>query len=332
MNNQRRGSRRHGQENSSITTNFRGTPSSDDDTRNDDSADQNSDSEQHADDVKKETKDNASTESEHPDSTGSGSNQYGHSPEEQAEYKKLQQQLATERKRREDASRKITEQGQTNSSLEEQVRELTGEVDTLKSQRAEYLMGGNRQSDLRSRYRENAFDDQGNGDQDLSPEDEMGLMRNSLSRLGESHKSLEERYTESENRQMYEDDLRYIENEFGVDKEAAVSMQDAFDQGDIVTFTKIYELSSLPKQARETLRTARQRRRSAAAVGHPGVQTSNYIPTDQGDDTAREKLARDIDKMTNTRARQRATQKALDEDPGMYPFFQALLKESGYTV
>ena len=131
---------------------------------------------------------------------------------------------------------------------------------------------------------------------------------------------------------MYEEDLRDIQEYLGVDRDAASTLQDAFDQGDIVGFVKGYELTSLPKQARETLRTERERRRSSAAVGHPGTQTSTYIPSEAGDDDTRNKIVRDIDKMTNPRAKQHAIQKALDEDPGMYPFFANLLKESGYNV
>lgn len=331
MNNQRRGSRTLGSENSSTTTNNRGTPSSETETLNDDPDNQNSEGGSQADDPNKETKDDASTETEHPDNTGSNSNQYGHSPDEQTEFQKLQQELANERKRRQDASRKITQQGQANKTLEQEIEELKGEITALKSQRTENLEGGNNQSS-HSRYSMDKFDDQGDGNADLTPAEEIAMMRNTLSKLSQSHEEIREDIAKNEDRNMYEEDLRHIQEEFNIDREAAVAMQDAFDQGDLPSFTRLYELSSLPKQARESLRKERENRRSAAAVGHPGVQTASYSVSDQGDDDSREKRAREIDKIPNARAKQRAIQEALDEDAGMYPIFQKLLKEAGYTV
>ena len=331
MNDQIRGTRTRGHENSDQPTDGNGTPSFTDDTLNDDPADQNSEGETKA-KGEKQTTDEASTNSEHPEGKGSSSNQYGHSPEEAAEYEKLQKDLANARERKKDADRKITEQGQANSELQKKVEKLTGEVENLKTQRAELLTGGPRQNNSAALFGGDDFDIEDGEKQGLSTEEKLMYLENYVHKLGDSHTNLVNRHTNAENRQMYEEDLRDIQEYLGVDRDAASTLQDAFDQGDIVGFVKGYELTSLPKQARETLRTERERRRSSAAVGHPGTQTSTYIPSEAGDDDTRNKIVRDIDKMTNPRAKQHAIQKALDEDPGMYPFFANLLKESGYNV
>lgn len=300
-----------------------GTPSHDDEPDTDDETGQNSDGGTQADDKNQDTKDNASTESELSDDGESSSNQYGHSPEEKKEFEDIMKNLASERKRRQDGQRKITEQGNENSELKKRLEKAESDNAILRKQIADSLMGENSTSQY------DFGDEQGDGSNNGLTPDDAQMLRSLYNKVHGSVQNLESRFQENEEQALYERDIAYLQQEIGMDKEAAEAFYEAYEQGDVVACAQLIELTSLPKEARQTAKKYRQERRTAASVGHPGTPQGSYIPEDTVDDATREKRAKEIFNKKAGTTRRKAIEDALAEDPGLAPFIKA---ESGFTL
>jgi len=328
MNNRRRGARTRRPSDSDF-----GTPPDD---RTPDTADESA-----SDDENARTSDSGKQESTGNENTRNGSDSSAEElsnrdssrsnadSEDNNEWEKLQQSLATERKRRQDAQRKITEKGNENKSLTETNSTLQNEVSTLKSQVASLLAGENtgRSSDPFG-----GSDPNGDaGDADLQTEVQM--LRNVVSKYMGNVDDVKQRFDTFEEEQTYEADVAALQDRFGVNRDAAQTMIEAFDLGNVVAFAQAFEMASLPREARETLKEERQRRRSAAAVGHPGVPNSTYTPTNDSDDATREAEASRIMNIRSTKSRRQAIEKALDNDPGMFEFLRSeVAEQTGFNL
>ena len=323
--NNRRGTRTRRPEDSVLNTPINDRiPSGADDSDSDDDIDQDSEDGTQS-RVNAEEKNNRdSVDEEHPDEESRSTN--GRTQEEQAEWQKLQNDLVTSRKRKADADRKITEQGQTNSTLQQQLEEQRSETALVKSQLAK-LLAGDRDSERSTAFRGNFSDEERDNEDDIH--EEVRMLRGVVNKYIGNTKDVAQRFDNLENEQQYEADLTQLQTDFSVDREAAETLIDAFDQGNVVAFAKVLEMSSLPREVRNNLKEHRAKRRTAAAVGQPGVPNPHYTPDNEGDDTARQKKAERIDRIKGVRARQAAIDKAIEDDPGMFTF---IAKQTGFNV
>ena len=299
------------------------TPSGADDSEIDDEIDQDSEdgTKSRTSDEEKNNRD--SVDEEYSDDEESRST--GRTQEEEAEWQKLQNDLAASRKRKVDADRKITEQGQTNSTLQQQLEEQKSETTLVKSQLAKLLAGG-KDSDSSTIFSDYSDEEQGN---EADIHEEVRMLRSIVNKYIGNTKDVTQRFDNLENEQQYESDLTYLQTQFGVDKDAAETLIEAFDQGNITAFAQAYEMSSLPRETRKNLQQSRARRRTAAAVGQPGSPNPSYTPDNEGDDVARHKQAERIDRIKGVRARREAIDKAIENDPGMFAF---IAKQTGFNV
>ena len=329
MKDKRRGHRTRRSEDSILNPPFNDrTPSGADDSEFEDEIDQDSEDGTKSRTNDEERNNRDSVDEEYPDDDESRSTN-GRTQEEQAEWQKLQNDLAASRKRKADADRKITEQGQTNSTLEQQLEESKSEIALLKSRQSKLLAGGNGSESSDAFGRNYSDEEQGNEMSAEELREEVSMLRGIVSKHIGRTKNVEARFDNLENEQEYEADLNQLESKFGVDREAAETLIDAFDQGNVVAFAQALEMSSLPRETRKSLQQHRAKRRTAAAVGQPGVPNPHYTPDDTGNDAARMKKAEQIDRIRGVRARTKAIDEAIENDPGMYKF---IANQTGFNV
>lgn len=328
MGNRRRGTRTRRPADSELNTPLNnGTPADTDDSGSDDAGNQNSERGQQ-DNGNENTRNDGSSADEFSGGTTSRTNDAD--AEDAAEWQKIQEDLANERKRRTDAQRKITEQGNENKSLIESNADLQNQVRNLTSQVAELLAGGNG-SDRSTDLFGGGASDNGEGDSELHQE--VRMLRGIVEKYMGNVNDVATRFDSFQEEQTYESDITALQERFGVNREAAQTMIEAFDLGNVVAFAQAFEMSSLPREARENLREERQRRRTSAAVGHPGVSNSSYTPTNTDDAAGREEEATRILNIRGDKARRQAIEQALEKDPGIFEFLrQGIAEASGFNL
>lgn len=273
---------------------------------------------------------NNGTRTEHPDADsdpdkGDAASDSSHSPngftdEESAEWK----ELLNLRKGKRNADQKITQQGQENAQLRTENDELTQRVGRLERNLAHLLSNG-------ATTEPSAADDSGafggDSEDDFDP-NSMQVMQRVVGRLHDNQKRNNEEFAQLKADQAYEKEVSHLMQNLGVSQEAAEVLIDVFQEGDILSFAKAYELSSLPAEVRATARTARQQRRDAAAIGHPtSTVNAPYAPT-EGDMEVRQTTAKKLMGMKDGKSKRDAIIKALDDDPEI---FEQLAQESGFN-
>jgi hypothetical protein len=272
-----------------------------------------------------ENRNNGSDSSADDELSGGDSSRSNDADSDDAEWSQLQADLQTERKRRQDAQRKITEQGNERKTLEQTVKDLENQVSTYKSQVAELIAGGGN-SDRSSALFGGSDTDDETGDDGLRQE--VKMLREVVSKYVGNVNDVTSRFDNLEEERTYESDVAALQEQFGVNRDAAQTMIEAFDLGNVVAFAKAFEMASLPREARESLREERQRRRTAAAVGHPGVPNTSFSPTDTSDNAGREEEATRILSIRGGKARRQAIEDAIEKDPGIFEFLRAGLAEA----
>jgi hypothetical protein len=300
---------------------------------------------------------NASTES-HDDGGGSSSTELGgepeptgkssfdHSPEEAAEWNKLKQQNAQLLQRKGDADRKITEQGTELSSARKENEQMTGRMTQLEgtvTKLAESVNGfisAQQNGGQRSRRSvdasygndfENLEEDEGSGAADdargSQVEQDVAGIKRVLGGIFGRQKEFGDQFGEFQAERERERDLSHVQQELGVNREAAETILDAHATGDISSVYKAIELTAFPAEARRQARTERERHRNS--VFQPATTGgSTFTPTES--DTAMLKdRAEKIVNMPDGTNKQRVTEDFFENYPGA---FEALREASGFNV
>lgn len=320
MNNQRRGRRTRRPSDSESNTQENGTPETTDTSGSDDAGDGTFErGTQESTTKKTQTSDSSTDKLARGNASGSEN-----TDDDAAAWAKLNTDLANEKKRRQDAQRKITEQGNENKGLAETNADLQRQVDTLKMQMSSLLAGDDsgRSTDLFGGG--DAETETGNSELEQKVQMLEAIVGKNIGTVND----ITQRFDTFQDEQVYEADVTALQDKFGVGREAAQTMIEAFDQGNVVAFAQAFELASIPREARETLREERARRRSAASVGHPGVPNPGYSPTNTDADSGRQAEADRIMKISGRKARQTAIYEALDKDPGMFDYLKDRLADA----
>ena len=259
-------------------------------------------------------------------------NSSGYTPEEQAEWDRLT-------KKTEHGDRKITELAQANSSLEQengqlkqQLAQQGQDIGQLKSMISQMLSGnanGNQQGnatasyggapnyDEGSEFNQSQFGGDGNGNQNGQQNNGQQITNDELQELvGRTFnfaKQYGDRFDAFEANLQKDKDLAYIQTELGCTREAAEAMVEKHSAGDIVGLAKVFELSTLPAQARQIARENREAQRQSTY--HPATGGAAPFAPALGDETQLRAEAEKIMGMQDGQPKARALDRFMADNP-----------------
>ena len=243
---------------------------------------------------------------EHPDAESS---HFDHSPEEAKRWDEMKRL----RKSKKHADKKITEQGQRNSELQQERDEFSQRLARIENAVAQqHISRSSGKGDpLDGPDHGNLFDDQG-GDEDVDGnwQDEVDQVKRVVGSIFTDQHSLNETIKGLQLERAHEKKVSDLQKKLGVHKEAAEVLIDTFESGDLLDFAEALELSTLPAEARATARETRDRQRSS--VSHPVTTSSPYRPVDE--DGARKRVV-GILNLPDGRQKQEAIESFVDDYP-----------------
>ena len=262
------------------------------------------------------------------DSAESPTHSSDRTPEEESRWQELMGQNTTLEKGKVHADQKITEQGQENSQLRQQLAQQEDEIGRLKQGFGKILSqsrpNGGRQDtepagtdyDSFSQGDESEESDEKNG---FDAEFEIDRMKQVVS--GMFH---EQRDFKTQREQ--ETQVASVTKDLGVDAETAANLLDLKENGNLSDLAEALELSTLPAEARRVKREARERQRGA--VSHP-TTTGFSTDTDEADADVLRTRAEKLASLPDSQRKRREVDTFLGQHPDAYGY---LAEATGFNI
>lgn len=278
------------------------------------------------------------------------SSSYGLTPEESARLKQIQQENAELKKGKANADKKITQQGQQlsearseNEQLTSRIGQLEGSVTEMKTMIQQIANGNNgngagtgRRMDA-SYGNDDEFGDESDNDGNLFDNNQQGgngtlaadvqQIKNVIGWMNGQFQERGGQFDQFVADQAREGSLAQLQTELGVDREAAETILDTHETGDLVKTAEVLQMFTVPSEHRRQARAQRERMRDATF--QPGITGASPTNVSEADEAALIQEAERIMEMKEGRSKERAITKFISDNPAAYNALKGL---SGFNV